>query len=145
MRLWSLNPSLLDPKGLVAVWREGLLAKNVLMNKTKGYKHHPQLDRFKKTDNPVNSINLYLSYILKESKRRNYSFDGSKLFFENSNLQIEVTSGQLLYEVEFLKNKLKNRNSIFLESWNLNNSLNDFLHPFFKLIDGDVEYWEKRK
>ena len=30
MRLWSLHPCYLDPAGLVAVWREGLLARAVL-------------------------------------------------------------------------------------------------------------------
>lgn len=30
MRLWSLHPSYLDAVGLVALWREGLLARKVL-------------------------------------------------------------------------------------------------------------------
>jgi len=30
MRLWSLHPRYLDAKGLVALWREGLLAQKVL-------------------------------------------------------------------------------------------------------------------
>nr|WP_243687290.1 pyrimidine dimer DNA glycosylase/endonuclease V [Methanobacterium formicicum] len=47
MRLWSLHPKYLDVKGLVALWREGLLARAVLKGKTKGYTNHPQLIRFK--------------------------------------------------------------------------------------------------
>jgi hypothetical protein len=43
MRLWSLHPQYLDPAGLVAVWREGLLARAVFAGQTTGYKHHPQL------------------------------------------------------------------------------------------------------
>jgi hypothetical protein len=43
MRLWSLHPQYLDPQGLVALWREALLAQAVLRGKTRGYKHHPQL------------------------------------------------------------------------------------------------------
>ncbi|HWP85543.1 MAG TPA: pyrimidine dimer DNA glycosylase/endonuclease V, partial [Terriglobia bacterium] len=39
MRLWSLHPSLLDSKGLVALWREALLAQKVLRGETKGYRH----------------------------------------------------------------------------------------------------------
>lgn len=31
MRLWSLHPSYLDRAGLLAVWREGLLAQSVLL------------------------------------------------------------------------------------------------------------------
>jgi hypothetical protein len=33
MRIWSLHPKYLDSKGLVALWRESLLAKNVLRDK----------------------------------------------------------------------------------------------------------------
>ncbi|MEM3714836.1 MAG: pyrimidine dimer DNA glycosylase/endonuclease V [Nitrososphaeria archaeon] len=40
MRLWSIHPKYLDQKGLVACWREGLLAKKVLLGKVKGYKNH---------------------------------------------------------------------------------------------------------
>jgi len=53
MRIWSLHPKYLDAKGLVALWRETLLAKNVLEGKTTGYRNHPQLERFKRTDNAI--------------------------------------------------------------------------------------------
>lgn len=46
MRLWTISFKYLDAKGLVALWREALLAKNVLAGLIKGYKNHPQLDRF---------------------------------------------------------------------------------------------------
>jgi len=42
MRIWSIHPKYLDAKGLVALWRETLLAKHVLEGKTKGYTNHPQ-------------------------------------------------------------------------------------------------------
>ncbi|OAD21125.1 DNA-(apurinic or apyrimidinic site) lyase / pyrimidine dimer DNA glycosylase, partial [Candidatus Thiomargarita nelsonii] len=38
MRLWSLHPKYLDPKGLVALWRETLLAQKVLLGETRGYR-----------------------------------------------------------------------------------------------------------
>lgn len=79
MRLWSLHPSLMDTKGLVALWRESLLAKNVIENKTKGYRNHPQLIRFKKVNDPVDAINCYLSEIHKEAIKRKYNFDKSKI------------------------------------------------------------------
>ena len=50
MRLWSLHPKYLDIKGLVACWREGLLARKVLLDQTKGYKNHPQLIRFNRSN-----------------------------------------------------------------------------------------------
>jgi hypothetical protein len=52
MRIWSLHPTLLDTKGLVALWREALLAKHVLSGSTIGYQNHPQLKRFKSSPNP---------------------------------------------------------------------------------------------
>ena len=56
MRLWSLHPKYLDSKGLVAVWREGLLALEVLKGNTKGYRSHPQLTRFLQEGNPVETM-----------------------------------------------------------------------------------------
>ncbi len=67
MRIWSIHPKYLDTKGLVALWRETLLAKNVLTGNTKGYKNHPQLLRFKNTENPLDAINQYLTEIYKEA------------------------------------------------------------------------------
>jgi hypothetical protein len=56
MRLWSIHPGYLDAKGLVALWREALLAQNVLLRNTKGYKKHPQLEQFNNTSNPIGAI-----------------------------------------------------------------------------------------
>jgi hypothetical protein len=66
MRIWSLHPEYLDTKGLVSLWRETLLAKKVLEGKTEGYKNHPQLIRFKKSDNPLKHINQYLMKVNSE-------------------------------------------------------------------------------
>lgn len=38
MRLWVSHPKYLDCKGLVALWRESLLARKVLKGKTKGWR-----------------------------------------------------------------------------------------------------------
>lgn len=46
VRLWSLHPRYLDTAGLTAGWREALLAQKVLTGVTRGYRHHPQLERF---------------------------------------------------------------------------------------------------
>ena len=53
MRLWSLDPAHLDRQGLVACWREALLAQAVLAGRTRGYRHHPQLERFRVVPGPV--------------------------------------------------------------------------------------------
>ena len=67
MRLWSLHPSYLDSSGLVALWREGLLARKVLSGQTKGYIHHPQLQRFRETPHPLQTLDAYLKAVHDES------------------------------------------------------------------------------
>ena len=79
MRIWSLHPKYLDNIGLIALWRETLLAKHVLSGKTKGYTNHPQLTRFRKESSPIDRIDQYLSVILEESVVRGYNFDRSKI------------------------------------------------------------------
>ena len=94
MRIWSLHPKYLDAKGLVALWRETLLAKNVLQGNTKGYKNHPQLFRFKSTVSPIDSINQYLAEVYEEALRRNYNFNRSKIDWQFTISKISVTTGR---------------------------------------------------
>ena len=72
MRLWSLHPKYLDSRGLVALWRESLLAKAVLDEKTKGYTHHPQLERFRCHSTPILAVNVYLLGILVDRDDEGY-------------------------------------------------------------------------
>jgi hypothetical protein len=141
MRLWSLDLKLLDSKGLVALWRETLLAKNVLEGKTKGYINHPQLDRFKKSSDPLEYINRYLSLIYKESQERGYNFDSLK-FKETDNLSpIEVTDKQLEFEFNHLQNKLKIRDEVRYKE----NRLLTLVVPnsLFRVVPGEIEEWER--
>ena len=109
MRIWSLHPKYLDAKGLVALWRETLLAKHVLENKTKGYKNHPQLTRFKCLKNPVDAINHYLFFVIDEAQQRGYKFDNSKIASTFKRSKLTVTKGQMNYETQHLLKKLKTR------------------------------------
>ena len=109
MRLWSLHPSYLDAKGLTALWREALLARKVLQGKTRGYRHHPQLIRFRETGQPVGAVNMYLKHIHTEAKRRGFRFDASKLSSSAFKERIPVTRGQAEFELRHLKDKLKKR------------------------------------
>jgi hypothetical protein len=109
VRLWSIHPKYLDAKGLVALWRESLLAKKVLEGNTRGYKHHPQLDRFKAQTNPVAYINSYLVGVFDESCRRDYCFDRSKIGRGRARGKIGVSKAELAAEFEHLKGKLKHR------------------------------------
>jgi len=140
MRLWSIHPKYLDAKGLVALWREALLAQNVLLGNTVGYKFHPQLNRFKKTKNPEGAIASYLRGIEKEARRRSYNFDGSKINTKKIRLPMLVTLGQIDYECLHLKKKLMERDTVKFKF--LASATHIELHPIFKRVDGEIESWE---
>ena len=75
MRIWSLHPSLLDRRALVACWRETLLAQKVLRGLTRGYTNHPQLIRFRAHPQPLEAVATYLSGLADEADARGYSFN----------------------------------------------------------------------
>jgi hypothetical protein len=141
MRLWTLHPEYLDAKGLVALWREGLLALRVLQGRTKGYRHHPQLERFRTHADPVAAINRYLAFVYDESVRRGYSFDGGKIDRRARSAKIRVTRGQLLFELSHLRKKLKIRDPERFRA--LAEVKEPKPHPIFRVAEGAVEPWEK--
>jgi len=109
MRLWSIHPEYLDTQGLVALWREGLLAQKVLRGKTRGFKHHPQLDRFKKHPSPLRAIATYLESVRKEALKRGYQFDRRKIGKRRTRTKIPVSQKELKAEFRWLLKKLKKR------------------------------------
>ena len=138
MRLWSLHPRYLDAKGLVALWREGLLAQKVLAGLTRGYRNHPQLDRFKQQADPLAAIAAYLTYVQQEATRRGYNFDASKIALHGQVARIRVNDGQLAYELEHLKAKLSLRDPAALDRL----PAKPEVHPLFKVVSGGIEDWE---
>jgi hypothetical protein len=142
MRLWSIHPKYLDAKGLIALWREALLARKVLSGKTRGYTHHPQLLRFRQRSKPAALIDAYLLSVFTEASARGYSFDRTKIGKPMKGEKIPVTSGQIAYEFEHLKNKLHKRDR---KKYNeILNIAKPLPHPLFRVRKGDVETWEKR-
>ena len=141
MRLWSIHPVYLDAKGLVALWREGLLAQHVLLGKTKGYKNHPQLIRFKHTKNPVGAIASYLRHVVDEADNRGYHFDRNKIVNKRINKLLPVTGGQIDYEFQHLLGKLKIRDPDLYECIAARKRIK--LHPLFIRTRGSVADWEK--
>ena len=142
MRLWTVHPRYLDSKGLVAAWREALLAQKVLAGATKGYRHHPQLVRFRAQADPLAAIAAFLIGLEVEARGRGYSFDSNKILSRPLSGTISETRGQLEYEWGHLKRKLKARapqmarrfRSITLPE----------PHPLFRIVAGEVRIWEKR-
>lgn len=141
MRLWSLHPRYLDPQGLVALWRETLLAQAVLRGKTRGYRHHPQLQRFKDHSAPLAAISLYLQGILAEAKARGYAFDKSKIKPARKKVCLYVTTGQIMFEREHLLAKLKARNRTLYRKWR--DVAEPEAHPLFTVRSGEIEVWER--
>jgi hypothetical protein len=141
MRLWSLHPRYLDAKGLTALWREGLLARKVLKNETRGYRSHPQLARFRVQENPVAAIDFYLRAVYEESLRRGYRYDRHKIGIGQPVSLISITDNQLRYELEHLRQKLRLR---ALGRYEEIISVKDpEPHPLFHVIPGDVADWER--
>lgn len=142
MRLWGIHPKYLDSRGLVALWREGLLAKKVLRGLTKGYRNHPQLFRFKNHPTPLRAINFYLYQVFQEAKKRGFFFDRSKIGPKLKVKKIKITDGQIKYETEHLFKKINRRDPAWLK--NIKKKEKD-IHPLFKKVPGQIAFWEKIK
>jgi len=141
MRLWSLHPKYLDAKGLVAVWREGLLARAVLRGETRGYKHHPQLHRFRAHPSPRLALDAYLCGIHAEAVARGYTFDRKKIGPLRKVKPIPVTRGQVSHEWRHLMRKLAVRSPAHHEKWAA--VRRPTCHAIFRSRPGPVAEWEK--
>lgn len=142
MRLWSLHPSSLDRKRLGGVWREGLLALHVLDGRTKGYRSHPQLDRFKDARDPLQLIAYYLFEVAVEACSRGYTYDVGRIDrvyplrrVRRCGRALSVTSGQIDYERQWLAAKLD------VDAREVSRRL----HPLFHALPGPVADWERAK
>ncbi len=141
MRLWSLHPEYLDARGLVALWREALLAQAVLTGETKGYRRHPQLERFRAGGRPATLIAEYLRAVYAESIKRGYRFDSEKIGRSRTTAQLDVTSGQLDFEWRHLMKKLESRAP---ERYGKYLAVDAPLpHPLFRVTPGGVADWER--
>ena len=141
MRLWSLHPEFLDAAGLVAVWREGLLARAVLRGQTTGYRSHPQLTRFREAARPVASIDTYLAAVCDEADRRGYRFDRTKLGRARTRGRLPVSDGQMAHEWRHLLAKLGRRQPDFRRR--LADIATPRAHPLFKVVRGPVAAGER--
>ena len=141
MRLWTVHPQYLDTKGLLAAWREGLLAQKVLRGKTRGYTRHPQLRRFQRRRAPVETIARYLSEVASEAERRGYRFDRNKISVRACGDTLIETRGQLLFEWSHLKRKLRRRSP---KNYRICCKIEiPRAHPLFRIVAGPIREWEK--
>lgn len=161
MRLWSLHPRHLDRQGLTACWREALLAQAVLAGRTRGYRSHSQLLRFREQPDPLLSVGAYLTGIADEAASRGYRFDRSRIDrpalladdVEHADgmrdrdecsregvPSIAVTDGQLAHEWQHLLAKLALRSP---ERHAVALGLAPEVHPLFRVVPGPVAAWER--
>ncbi len=140
MRLWSLHPRFLDARGIVALWREALLARAVLQGETKGYRQHPQLQRFRAHPSPLQAIDAYLGAVFAESQARAYAFDGGKFEVVAAVEPMTVSTGQIAWEWQHLHAKLSQRAPDCHMRWR---DAEPACHPLFVPVAGPVESWEK--
>lgn len=167
MRLWSVHPRHLDRQGLTGCWRESLLAQAVLAGRTRGYRSHPQLERFRAQADPLVMIGAYLEVLAEEASVRGYRFDRSRIDRRPAGAlpvggaevevahsaaaggdglgadvpRVPVTSGQLALEWRHLLHKLEGRSP---EYWVRADALEGpTAHPLFEVVPGPVESWER--
>ena len=143
MRIWSLHPKYLDRLGLLACWRETLLAQKVLQGETQGYRHHSQLIRFRLCPHPLDAVATYLVSLVDEAKIRGYAFNRSKINPGRVTTKIPVARGQILYEWGHLKAKLVLRDPLWLSQFSGIEMPES--HPLFEIVSGGVEAWEKNR
>ena len=141
MRLWTLHPKYLDARGLVALWREALLAQKVLAGRTQGYRSHPQLIRFREQEDPLSTIASYLTCVHEEAVRRGYHFNASRIRKGRASELLKETDGQLLFEWAHLKRKLQSRDTKRLGEYC--RIARPQPHPLFLIVKGSVRGWEK--
>lgn len=142
MRLWSLHPGYLDRVGLVACWREALLAQAVLAGRTRGYRQHPQLARFRATDDAMDAIGRYLTGVEAEARLRGYHFDPGRILEPGTpSAALHVTRGQLALERDHLRRKLQARDPGHLRDWPQEQDPTP--HPLFLVVPGPVAEWER--
>ena len=138
VRLWSIDPVLLDRAALVAGWREGLLAQKVLRGLTKGYRSHPQLERFRTLPDPVAGIATWLHGLADAADARGYRFDRTRVVLSPGVERLPLTDGQLALEWAHLRVKVTDRDPAWLDRL-----VAPRPHPMFDLVPGPVAAWER--
>ena len=149
VRLWSLHPEHLDRQGLTGCWREALLAQAVLAGRTRGYRSHSQLVRFREHPQPLTAIGAYLDVLADEATRRGYRFDRSRIgdgrdvpeVRDGALGSMPVAEGQVAYEWEHLRAKVAVRSPDWAE--HLAALESPGVHPLFEVVPGGVAQWER--
>ena len=112
-----------------------------IRDSTRGYRHHPQLERFRAAESPAAAVGAYLWGLHHEAAGRGYRFDSSRIDATEdgcAGISLPVTDGQMRLERRHLEAKLAGRAPDLLP---LPERLDP--HPLFHVVPGDVEAWER--
>ena len=139
-RIWSLHPKYLDGIEIFFLWRNCIMAKKILDGTEKVNRKFPHLARFESSSNPIGAINIYLSEVYKIASTHGKNFKLDKFDDSFKDISLNVTKGQMEYEVELFKKKLRNRSSD-------TNALIFKIkiiepNPLFKVVEGNKEAWD---
>lgn len=147
VRIWSLHPEQLDRQGLIACWRETLLAQAVLLGRTKGYTRHPQLERFRELPDPAGAVGRYLSFLADDADRRGYRFDRTRIERSDDGASLEVSEGQLAFEWAHLLAKLEQRSPDLATRLSRRVAAGEapLPHPMMAVVPGPVASWERAR
>jgi hypothetical protein len=80
-------------------------------------------------------------FVYLESRERGYHFNPAKLAKRKSCDPLEVTTGQLRYEMKHVRKKLKLRNPVRYRI--VRNVRIPRPHPLFVKVPGNIEEWER--
>lgn len=110
MSLWTVHPKYLDKQGLIALWREGLLAQKSLNGELDIELNNQVWQQFKNSENPLKAIGTYLSFIASEGARRGYKLGHEKIIYPNfDDNKFDIRPQDLIFEMKHLRDKLKLR------------------------------------
>lgn len=89
----------------------------------------------------MRSINQYLTSVYKNSLERGYHFNKNKVNPNFIPTKLTVTDKQIKFEMEHLLTKMETRDPERFHK--LSRKVKIDAHPLFRIIDGEIEPWEK--
>ena len=142
MRLWSLHPRYLDPKGLVALWREALARPGRAPGAIPGdIATIPSCSDSARSPLRVAASPSTFGPCTRNRSSEATASTGARLCTGGTVARVDVTRGQLDFEWRHLLAKLEKRNPPVLEA--LQNTGDPAPHPLFRVVPGAIEEWER--
>lgn len=92
----------------------------------------------------MSAIGFYLYHVYAEAASRGYNFAVDKILVVPTEITpIEISEGQIRFEFELLRSRLRTRDPERCER--LSGTAEIEPHPIFIVVSGNIEPWEKRR